>query len=141
MEFAPETIREFVIAGHGNLAKVTTMLEEHPELLNVPFYWSETDPETALDGAAHVGNRPIAEYLLAQGAPLTFYAACTLGMSDKVRDYLAQSPALAATAGVHGISTLFHAALSGSTEIVELVAANGGASDSDDLNRAVIAAA
>ncbi|MFN8372865.1 MAG: ankyrin repeat domain-containing protein [Anaerolineae bacterium] len=140
MAIATETIREFVIAGHGNLEKVKSMLAAQPELLNVPFYWSETDPETALDGAAHVGNRAIAEYLLAQGAPLTFYAACTLGMTDKVREYLSQTPTLAATPGVHNISALFHAAFSGSTELADLLAAHGGADSRASLNHALHAA-
>jgi uncharacterized protein len=140
MTLPNETIREFVIAGHGNLDKVKTMLAEQPELLNVPFYWSETDPETALDGAAHVGNPAIADYLMAQGAPLTFYAACTLGMGDKVREYLAQNPELAKTPGVHQISALFHVALSGNTEIANLLAANGGADDKASVNHALHAA-
>jgi uncharacterized protein len=140
MTFPNETIREFVIAGHGNIEKVKAMLTEQPELLNTPFYWSETDLETALDGAAHVGNRAIAEYLMAQGAPLTFYTACMMGMTDKVREYLTQNPALAKTPGVHGISTLFHAALSGNTEIADMIAANGGADDKASVNHAIHAA-
>jgi ankyrin repeat protein len=135
-----QTIREFVIAGHGNLDKVKTMLAEQPELLNIPFYWSETDPETALDGAAHIGNRACVDYLMSQGAPLTFYAACMLGMTDKVREYLAENPALAKTAGVHQISALFHVALSGNTEIADLIAANGGADDKGSVNHAIHAA-
>lgn len=121
-----DLIREFVTVGHFNLDRVKALLAEHPTLLNTPFYWSEADPETALDAAGHVGNRPIAEYLLAQGAPLTFYVACMMGMTGRVTADLAENPALAAKPGVHSISALFHAAMSGDTVLAALLAAHGG---------------
>ncbi len=72
-----DLIREFVIAGHGNLEKVRKMLEENPELLNASYAWSETDHETAVQGAAQVGNAPLATYLLEQGAPLELTPQCS----------------------------------------------------------------
>ena len=39
----PETIREFVIAGHGNLPRVREMLDEMPALLNEKYQWGEND--------------------------------------------------------------------------------------------------
>src|SRR4051812_25697281 len=68
-EIHADQIREFVIAGHGNLEKVKQMLAIHPELLNIANVWRPGDTETALQGASHVGNREIAEYLLSLGAP------------------------------------------------------------------------
>ena len=76
---APEQIREFVIAGHGNLAAVQALLAAEPRLLNVANEWSPGDTETAIQGAAHVGSRAVAEYLLAQGAPLELPTAAMLG--------------------------------------------------------------
>ncbi|NWF68368.1 MAG: ankyrin repeat domain-containing protein [Chloroflexi bacterium] len=126
MTLSAETIREFVIAGHSDLEKVQTMLTAHPHLLHAAHYWAENDPETALDAGAHMGNRAIVEYLLTQGAPLTFYAACMLGMSDTVHEYLDMAPNLASRPGVHGISALFHAAMSGDIAIGNLLAGAGG---------------
>src|SRR4051794_32277203 len=74
-----DQIREFVIAGHGNLEKVKQMLAIHPELLNIANVWRPGDTETALQGAAHVGNREIAEYLLSLGAPMDICCAAMLG--------------------------------------------------------------
>ena len=73
-----EQVREFVIAGHGNFAKVKQMLAAQPSLLNQANEWRPGDRETAVQAAAHVGNRPIAEYLLDQGAPLAICRASTL---------------------------------------------------------------
>jgi hypothetical protein len=68
----------------GNLEKVRQMLEEHPELIDMPYSWSETDHETAFQGAAQVGNVPIAKYLLEKGAPLKICTAARLGRKDEV---------------------------------------------------------
>jgi hypothetical protein len=43
-----DQIREFVIAGHGNLQKTQAMLSECPTLLNAPYKWKENDLETAI---------------------------------------------------------------------------------------------
>jgi hypothetical protein len=62
------TIREFVIAAHGDLAAVQATLAEQPDWLNVEFDWSPGGgTETPIQAAAHVGNREIATYLLARG--------------------------------------------------------------------------
>ena len=67
-----DEVREFVIAGHGNLAKVKQMLANHPSLLNMAHEWRPGDTETALQGAAHVGSREVAEYLWARAPRSTF---------------------------------------------------------------------
>ncbi|MCA9920631.1 MAG: hypothetical protein KC445_21910, partial [Anaerolineales bacterium] len=74
-----EQIRNFVLPAHGNLAVVQQMLAEEPRLLNEKYV--EFD-ETALEAASHVGNRPIAEFLLAQGAPMNLYTAAMFGLED-----------------------------------------------------------
>ncbi len=125
MSLTPERIREFVIAGHGNLEKVQNMLAETPELLNAAHPWQPGDTETAIQGAAHVGNRIIAEYLLEQGAPLEIWTALMLGRSEEVRAMLQQDPQLAHSKSAHGIPMLAHAALSGKVELLELLAQSG----------------
>src|SRR6267143_6091213 len=58
-----DLIREFVIAGHGNLEKVRKMLAERPDLLNAAYAWTENDHESAIQGAAQVGSASVAKYL------------------------------------------------------------------------------
>ena len=82
-----DAIREFVIAGHGNLDRVKEMLAEHPELLSVAHEWQPGDTETALQGASHVGNCAIAEYLLTQGAPLDICAAAMLASASPLSTF------------------------------------------------------
>src|SRR5205807_1432199 len=113
----PELVQEFVIAAHGDLAKVKELHGVNAALLNVP--WAMFD-ETALAAASHTGRREIAEYLLAAGAPLTICAAAMLGQTEQVAAFLQGDPSLANAAGAHGISLLYHAALSGQTAIGEL---------------------
>src|SRR5688500_12065836 len=101
-----EVIRAFVIAGHGNLEKVKQMLGERPELLNISHEWAPGDTETALQGAAHVGSVPIAETLLAQGAPLDICTAAMLGRRGDVEHFLEEDNAKINATGAHGIPLL-----------------------------------
>ncbi|HET9224562.1 MAG TPA: ankyrin repeat domain-containing protein [Roseiflexaceae bacterium] len=124
-ELTTEQIREFVLAGHGNLARVKEMLAETPALLNAAYQWRDDDYETALQAAAHVGNRAIAEYLLAQGAPLDICTAAMLGRQAEVERFVADDPAQIDAAGAHGISLLTHAALSGDLALVRWLYGHG----------------
>src|SRR5512142_2868685 len=54
-----EQIRDFVIAGHGNLPRVREMLMENPDLLNASYQWREGDSETALQAAAQAGSTTV----------------------------------------------------------------------------------
>jgi ankyrin repeat protein len=122
-ELTQEEIRDFVIPAHGDLAKVKTMLADNPALLNAMYReWKET----ALLAASHVGNREIAEYLLAQGAPMHVCTAAMLGLHDRVAEYLESDPALANARGAHDIPILFHAAMSGDTAVADLLMEHGG---------------
>ncbi len=104
-----DLVRAFVIAGHGDLDKVKALLAETPSLLNATWDWGGGDFETALGGAAHVGARPIAEYLLANGARFDLYAAAMLGWLDAVKAVLTANPQARHTPGAHGIPLLAHA--------------------------------
>ncbi len=121
----PEEIRDFVIAGHGNLDTVKAMLDAQPELLNSAHPWSDTDRETAIQAASHVGNVALAQFLLAQGAPLAIYTAAMLGRHDEVTRLLAADPGLAKAHGAHGIPLLPHAAMSGNVALVSALHAAG----------------
>ena len=123
-----EQIREFVIAGHGNLEKVRQMLAENPELLNVSYRWNENDTETAVQAAAQVGSAIVAQFLLKQGAPLEICTAAMLGMQDEVVRRLNEDPRNANATGAHGIPLLPHAVWSENLRLVQLVFERGAKS-------------
>jgi uncharacterized protein len=120
-----DQIREFVIAGHGNLKKVKEMLTEHPELLNSSYQWTESDAETAIQAAAQVGSAEVAEFLIQQGAPAEICTAAMLGRDDDVKHRLDLEPEGVNAVGAHGIPLLPHAVLSGKLGLVQLVYGRG----------------
>jgi ankyrin repeat protein len=130
-----ELVVELVNNSHGNLARVKEILTEHPDLLN------ERSPldESPLAAAAHVGNRPIAEYLLGLGAPLDICTAAMLADRARVASFLERDPTQAAAKGAHGIPLLFHAALGGDVEVAELIVARGGGEGVDQALHAAVA--
>jgi len=121
----PDTVREFVIAAHADLERVRSMLAEQPELLDAAHPWQPGDTESAIQAAAHVGNRPIAELLLARGAPLALCTAAMLGRADDAERLLAEDPARIDERGAHGIPLLAHAALSGDGALVAMLHGRG----------------
>src|SRR5687768_17320682 len=98
-EYPVELVRDFVIAAHGNLGTVQAMLAEQPGLLEQEYDWGPGGLEGGLAAAAHMGQRAIAEYLLAQGAPSTICAAAMLGDLAQVRTFLESDPALSNARG------------------------------------------
>lgn len=127
-DLTSELIRDFVIAGHGNFPKVKAMLAENPALLNAAYEWSEHDFETALQGAAHVGNVVVAEFLLAQGAPLDICTAAMLGRKEEVERLLRDNPDLIQATGGHNIPLLAHAAHSENLPLLQLLVEKGAQS-------------
>ena len=123
-----EQIREFVIAGHGNLEKVKQMLAEAPQLLNASYRWNENDSETAVQAAAQVGSATVAHFLLKQGAPLEICTAAMLGMRDEVEARLNSDPRNVNATGAHGIPLLPHAVWSEDPRLVQLVFERGAKS-------------
>jgi ankyrin repeat protein len=114
------------------------MLEENPELLNASYAWSETDHETAIQGAAQVGSASVATYLLEQGAPLEICTAAMLGRMDEVERRLRDQPDNINSKGAHGIPLLPHAAWSGDLELVQFLFRNGAKTGSSSaLHNAV----
>ncbi len=120
-----EQIRDFVIAGHGNLPRIREMLMENPELLNASFQWSEHDWETAIQAAAQAGSSQVAEYLLAHGAPLDICTAAMLGRQDQVEQMLDEDPSLIHARGAHGISLMAHAAWSNNVALASMLFERG----------------
>ena len=134
----PDTVREFVIAGHGNLDRVREMLAANPALLNAANEWRPGDTETAIQAASHVGSRPIAEFLLAQGAPQAIYTAAMLGNRAEIERILEDDPEAIHTLGAHRIPLLPHAVFSGDVALVATLVEHGATTgDSMALAHAV----
>jgi len=123
----PDLVEQFVTACHSDLARVTSLLAEHPSLLNARSKLNEA----GIEAAAHVNQRPIVEFLLAKGAPLDICTAVMLGRKDTVRDMVEAVPDVSRAAGAHGIPVMTFAAISGSLEIAELLFKKGAPLDAE----------
>jgi hypothetical protein len=125
----PEAVREAVVAAHGNVARLKALVGRQPALAKASYDWGFGDWETALGGAAHVGHREIAEYLIAQGAPPTIFSAAMLGQLEVVKAFVAAAPGIQRTRGPHGIPLLRHAAAGGAAArpVVDYLTALGDA--------------
>jgi hypothetical protein len=84
-----KAIKEFVEAAHGNLPQMKSMLKADPELLNRP-----NGKETALGAACQMRRQDLVEYLLFHGAEMGIYAACVLGLTERVASSLDADPTL-----------------------------------------------
>jgi hypothetical protein len=122
-----DKVKEFVIAGHGNFDKVKTMLQELPTLLYATWDWAGGDFETALEGAGHVGNKEIANYLIEQGARVNIFVLTMLGKTALVKPYLETYPAYLQARGPHGLTLLHHAQKGGegAKELLEYLQSKG----------------
>jgi hypothetical protein len=105
----PELVREMVTVAHFDLERVKKLLEARPSLARAAWDWGFGDWETALGAASHMGNRPIAEYLISQGAPPTLFSAAMLGQLETVKAFLTAEPGVQRVRGPHSISLLAHA--------------------------------
>ena len=92
----PAVVQEMVAAAHGNLSRVRELLERQPALVNATVDWGFGDWETALGGSSHMGNRDIADLLLAHGAQPTIFSAAMLGQLDVVKAMVAARPGMPA---------------------------------------------
>jgi hypothetical protein len=109
----PDLVREVVVAAHGNVVRLKALVDRQPALAKATYDWGFGDWETALAGAAHVGHREIAEYLIARGAQPTIFSAAMLGQLEVVRAFVAAAPGVQRIRGPHGIPLARHAAAGG----------------------------
>ena len=105
----PAVVKEMVTVAHGNVARVKELVAARPALARAAWDWGFGDWETALAAASHVGNREIAEFLMANGAHPTIFSAAMLGHLDVVRAFVAAAPGAQRIRGPHGITLLAHA--------------------------------
>ncbi len=120
-----DLVKEFVGAAHGNLERTKEMLAAQPALVNATWDWGGGDWETGLGGASHMGNREIAEFLLAHNARMDVFCAVMLGKVDLVKAFLADNPNVVHLPGPHRISLLRHAEAGKQEALVELLKAHG----------------
>lgn len=112
-EIPIEVIKEFVTAGHNDLDRVQGMLAKRPFLLHSRYDWGNGDYEEAIEGAAHLGRKDIANYLIEQGARVNLFTLTMLGKKDLVIPILEEYPSLIQAQGPHGFSMLHHAKMGG----------------------------
>jgi hypothetical protein len=117
--FAAELVKEFVGAGHNDLEKVKLMLKENPNLIYAIWDWGGGDFESALEGAGHVGDKDIANYLISMGSRPNIFVLTMLGKTKIVKPLLEEYPELLHSKGPHGF-TLLHHAERGGDEAAEL---------------------
>jgi hypothetical protein len=110
---APAMVREAVVASHGNVKRIKELVDAHPALARAAYDWGFGDWEDCLGAASHVGNREIAEYLIAKGARPTLFSATMLGQLDAVKAFLTAQPGAQRIPGPHSIPLLAHAKAGG----------------------------
>ncbi|MGB6150624.1 MAG: hypothetical protein WBG48_01420 [Pricia sp.] len=118
-------VKEFVVAGHKNLSRVKEMLHEHPNLIYSSYDWGNSDYEEAIEGAAHLGNKEIAEYLISQGARVNLFTLTMLGKTDLVKPTLEAYPELLHAKGPHGFTLLHHANVGNAVKLQDYLMENG----------------
>lgn len=126
-KLSDDLVKAFVGAGHNNLPVVQSMLKDQPGLLNACWDLGGGDFETALEGAGHVGDREIAEYLIHQGARANIFVLTMLGRTVEVKALLAAFPELLRSKGPHGFTLLHHANRGGepAKELLDHISALG----------------
>lgn len=108
-----ELVKEWIGKAHSDFARVQELYAREPRLLNASFDHGGGDFESALEAAGHVGNREIAEFLLANGARMNVFCAAMLGRLDIVKAVLSLHPELKHSAGPHGLKLIHHATKGG----------------------------
>ena len=116
-------VKEFVEAAHGNIEKVKQMLSDKPLLLNMP-----NGNETALGAACQMKHIELIQFLITQGAPMDIYAACVLGLTDKVTEFLDADPSLVNTKNKQSHSKTPIVFASEQPEIIALLKSRGAKS-------------
>lgn len=102
-------VREYLVATHGDFAKVKQLVTEKPDLVHAVMNWGGDDWESGLGAAAHTGNRDIALWLLEKGARMDIFTAAMLGELEVVKAIIAVQPNALHATGPHGIPLIHHA--------------------------------
>jgi hypothetical protein len=92
---------------------VQELVERQPALARASIDWGFGDWEACLDAASHVGNKPIADFLLTNGARPTIFSAAMMGQLDVVKAFIAARPGVQRNLGPHGLTLMWHATRGG----------------------------
>jgi hypothetical protein len=105
------------------------LVERQPALARGSVDWGFGDWETCIDAASHVGNKPIADFLLANGARPTIFSAAMMGQLDVVKAFVAARPGVQRTLGPPGLTLMWHARQGGpdAAAVVQYLTAVGDA--------------
>jgi len=109
----PALVREMVTVSHFDLKRVQQLVEAQPSLACAAWDWGFGDWETALGASSHMGNRPIAEFLIANGARPSLFSSAMRGQIEVVKAFVAAQPGVQRIRGPHSISLLAHAKAGG----------------------------
>jgi ankyrin repeat protein len=122
-----EKVKDFVSAGHNNLDKVKQLLAEFPTLIYATWDLGGGDFETGLEGAGHVGNKDIANFLIEKGARTNLFVLTMLGKTQIVKAYIESYPSYLYARGPHGFTLLHHANRGGeeAKELLEYLQSKG----------------
>jgi hypothetical protein len=125
----PDLVREIVGVSHSNLARVKELVSARPALARASWDWGYGDWESPIDAASHVGNRPIAEYLIANGARPTVFTAAMMGQLAIVKGLIEATPGLQRMRGPHGLTMVAHARAggAGAAEVLKYLESLGDA--------------
>jgi hypothetical protein len=125
----PALVKEIVGVSHRDLKRVQELVERQPALARASIDWGFGDWEACIDAASHVGNKPIAEFLLANGARPTIFSAAMMGQLDVVKAFIAARPGVQKNLGPHGLTLMWHAQRGGpdAAPVVQYLTAVGGA--------------
>jgi hypothetical protein len=105
--------REMVTVSHFDLKRVKQLVEAQPSLARAAWDWGFGDWEAALGAASHMGNRAIAEYLIAHGARPSLFSSAMLGHLEVIKAFVSAQPGVERIRGPHSISLLAHAKAGG----------------------------
>ncbi len=124
-----DLVKEIVGVSHSNLARVKELVSAHPALARASWDWGFGDWETPIDAASHVGNRPIADYLIANGARPTIFTAVMMGQLALVKGWIEAMPGLQRMRGPHGLTMVAHARAggAGAAEVLKYLESLGDA--------------
>jgi hypothetical protein len=127
----PAVVQEMVTVAHFNVARVKELVGRQQTLAKAAWDWGYGDWESALGAASHVGNREIAEFLLANGARPSIFSAAMLGQLEVVRAFITAAPGIQRTHGPHSITLLRHATAGGAQAkpVLEYLTSIGGADE------------
>jgi len=123
----PQLALDTLDAAHFDLSALKALVDARPSLANAAVDWGFGDWETPLAAASHMGNRPIAEYLISRGARPTIFSAAMLGQLEVVKAFVVAQPGVQRILGQHGVSLLAHARIGGSAPVLEYLRSLGDA--------------